>query len=125
MTDDLTDGLQGPPDDLAVEIRGMRQDFRDGFARLERERVGRRGTNRLAAVVIIGALFVAGAFGVNYLQQGRITCDTRIASRADTRAGIEAAADEVAAYAELTGAERDVLRDRVAARVLVELPDPC
>ena len=119
------DDLTGEPADLATEIRGMRRDFRNGFIQLERERIGRRGTNRLALIVVAGALFVAGAFGINYVQQGRVTCDTRIAGRADTRAGIEAAADEVAAYAELTPTERSELRDRVAARVLAELPDPC
>lgn len=124
MTDDLTD-LSEPPLDLATEIRGMRSDFRGGFAKLERERVGRRGTNRLAVIIVIAVLVVLAVLGGAYVQQGRVTCETRIASREDTRAGIAAAADEVASFAAVPDEDRAELNRRVAARVRAELPNPC
>ncbi len=113
-----------PPLDLATEIRGMRQDFRQGFLRIERERIGRRMTNRLAALVIVGVLVVAAAVGVSYVNQGRITCAQRAESRSDTRAAIAIAIDEGARALDASNDERTALGERVAAAVLRELPPP-
>lgn len=127
MTDDLAE-LNGEPGDLVTEIRGMREDLRIGLNRLDHERVGRQSTRRLAIAIgslVTVSLLVGGIFFVNYIKAGQLSCSTRIASREDIRAGIAAATDEVAIYAEVPDSERPELRLKVEARVRQELPDPC
>lgn len=87
--DDLTD----PPDDLAAEIRGMRLDIRSGLATIDRERRGRKGTQRLAVALVAVFLFVGGFFAANWIRSGQISCGTRNNSRADSRAVSVAVAD--------------------------------
>lgn len=88
------------------------------------ERIGRRSNRVVGAVGIVLAVLVLGLGGKAYVDQSAITCETRTESREETRAAIAAAVDEVAAYADLTDADRERVAGRVAVRVARALPPP-
>lgn len=112
-------------------LAGLRTDVQEGNASIVQERTGRRQSIRLTRIAIVALAFtvVAMAAGggmlvVRYIEATQITCETRSASRADTRAGIAAAADEVADYAGVPAADREKLNERVAERVAEKVGPP-
>ena len=112
-------------------LAGLRLDVQDGNKTIAAERVGRRLAIRLTRIAIVALAFTVvamaaggGVLVVRYIEATQITCETRTRSRADTRAGIEAAADEVADFADVDAADRAELNKRVADRVAEEVGAP-
>jgi hypothetical protein len=115
---------QETADRLTAEVRGLRGDIGNLRGDVQQERRGRRLS--LAAMAL--AILIGGAVLVDDQRDENADdarqCGIRTESRHEIRSAIDAAVDEVAAYAELTDEERADLRGRVRVRALEELPPP-